>query len=342
MEIKSKYPFILMSNGLLLIKGWGILCLLLLFAECKKEGKKFDASGTFEATEIIISAEATGKILSLTIKEGDAVKAGQVLGKIDPLSIELQKEQVAASMSALTEKSNDAQPQVSVLKEQIRTQGNQIAVLQQQETVLQKEQKRIEGLVKLEAATPKQLDDINGQLAVLRKQIHAAESAIPVLERQIAAQEAVVGIQNRGILSEKKPMEKRLKQLDDQLSRTVITNPFDGMILSKYAETGEITTVGKALYKLADLSELTLRAYITGDQLSKLKINQKVKVLIDDGEDKYRELSGIVAWISEKAEFTPKTIQTKDERANLVYATKIKVANDGSLKIGMYGEVLFQ
>ncbi len=315
--------------------------LLFLASACKDTNKKFDASGTFEATEIIVSAESTGKILSLDIKEGDNVAKGKIIGAIDPLSIELQKEQLQASMTALTEKSNDASPQISVYQEQIGVQKSQIGVQKQQLIVLQKEQKRLENLVKAEAATPKQLDDVNGQVDVLKKQIEAAESSIKVFERQISAQTAVVGIQNRGILSEKGPLEKRMKQLDDQLSRTKITNPIDGTVLSKYAESGEITTMGKAIYKVADMSEMTLRAYITGDQLGQIKINQKVKVMIDDGKDKYRELAGTLFWISEKAEFTPKTVQTKDERANLVYAIKIKVKNDATLKIGMYGEVLF-
>lgn len=317
------------------------LLFLLLVIACKNNTQKFDASGTFEATEIIVSAESMGKILSLDIKEGDNLTKGKIIGAIDPLSIELQKEQITASMTALTQKSNDAAPQISVFQEQIAVQRNQIAVQKQQLIVLQKEQKRLENLVKADAATPKQLDDVNGQVDVLKKQIEASESSIKVFERQISAQTAVVGIQNRGILSEKGPLEKRMKQLDDQLARTKITNPIDGVILAKYAESGEITTMGKAIYKIADMSEMTLRAYITGDQLGQIKINQKVKIMIDDGKDKYRELAGTLFWVSDKAEFTPKTVQTKDERANLVYAVKIKVKNDGTLKIGMYGEVLF-
>ena len=317
-------------------------CVLFFFAtSCKDLAKKFDASGTFEATEIIVSAESTGKILTLDIKEGDSVSKGKIVGTIDPLSIELQKEQIAASMTALTERSNDAAPQISVYKEQIDVQRNQIAVQKEQLQVLQKEQKRVVNLVKAEAATQKQLDDMNGQVDILKKQIEATESSIKVFERQISAQTAVVGIQNRGILSEKLPLEKRMKQLDEQLNRAKITNPIDGTILSKYAESGEITTAGKAVYKVADMSEMTLRAYITGDQLGQIKINQKVKVLIDEGKDKYRDLQGTIFWVSDKAEFTPKTVQSKDERANLVYAIKIKVKNDGTLKIGMYGEVLF-
>ena len=314
---------------------------LLTLAACKTETPKFDAIGTFEATEIIVSSEATGKILTFTIKEGDTVGVGKIVATIDPLSIELQKGQIAASMTAIGEKSNDATPQVQVFAAQINVQRNQIAVQKQQLTVLQKEQKRFENLVKADAATPKQLDDITGQISVLSRQIEAAESQIKVLERQSQTQKDVVSIQNRGISSEKGPLKQRLKQLDDQIARTRITNPLSGTILTKYAEVGEITMAGKALYKIADMREMILRAYVQGSQLGQVKIGQKVKIRLDDGADKSREVMGKITWISSKAEFTPKTIQTKDERANLVYAIKIGVPNDGSLKIGMYGEVVF-
>jgi HlyD family secretion protein len=314
---------------------------LLTLAACKTETPKFDAVGTFEATEIIVSSEATGKILTFTVKEGDTVGVGKIVATIDPLSIELQKEQIAASMTAIGEKSNDATPQVQVFTEQIGVQRNQIAVQKQQLAVLQKEQKRFENLVKADAATPKQLDDITGQISILSRQIEAAESQIKVLERQSQSQKDVVSIQNRGISSEKLPLEKRLKQLDDQISRTRVANPLSGTILTKYAEVGEITMAGKALYKIADMREMTLRAYVQGSQLGQVKIGQKVSIRLDDGADKSREVSGTITWISSKAEFTPKTIQTKDERANLVYAIKIGAPNDGRLKIGMYGEVIF-
>ena len=150
-----------------------------------------------------------------------------------------------------------------------------------------------------------------------------------------------IATQNRSIMSEGQPLQKRVEQLEDQIKRANIINPIQGTILTKYAEAGEITSAGKALYKIADLSTMTLRAYITGTQLSQVKLGQAVKVKVDDGKDAYRELPGTITWISDKAEFTPKTIQTKEERANLVYAVKIKVRNDGYLKIGMYGEVLF-
>ncbi|WP_315821896.1 HlyD family secretion protein [Paraflavitalea speifideaquila] len=160
-----------------------------------------------------------------------------------------------------------------------------------------------------------------------------------VTQQQINVQRSNVGTQNRSILSEGKPLEKRIAQLDDQLKRSGVANPINGTVITKYAEAGEMTATGKALYKIADLSTMTLRAYITGTQLSQVKLNQPVKVLIDNGAKEYREYNGVITWISDKAEFTPKTIQTKEERANLVYAVKIKVKNDGYIKIGMYGEV---
>jgi HlyD family secretion protein len=315
--------------------------LLLFLIACKTETPEFDAVGTFEATEIIVSSEATGKILTFDVKEGDTISVGKIVATIDPLSIELQKEQIAASMTAIGEKTTDIAPQIPVLNEQINASRSQINVQKQQLLVLQKEQKRFEALVKADAATPKQLDDIVGQISVLNRQIESAESQIKIVERQIQTQKDVVSIQNRGISSEKLPLQKRLKQLDDQISRTRVMNPLAGTILTKYAEVGEITMAGKALYKVANMREMMLRAYIQGSQLGQIKIGQKVNIRIDDGATKSREVSGTIAWISSKAEFTPKTIQTKDERANLVYAIKIGVPNDGSLKIGMYGEVVF-
>jgi HlyD family secretion protein len=319
-----------------------IIIPILITIGCKPEDKKFDATGTFEADEVIVSAEMTGKLLEFTLSEGDTVSKGKIIGRIDPLSIALQKEQVQASIGSLTEKSNDAAPQVAVFRQQQESQRGQIRVQEQQLAVLQKEQNRMANLVKAEAATQKQLDDITGQMDVLKRQIEAAQTQISVLDRQIAAQNSVVGIQNRGIMSEKAPLQKRIAQLDDQMKRTNIENPQRGTVLSVYAKAGELASMGRALYKVADLSTLTLRAYMSGSQLSQVKINQQVKVMVDNGVKEYKELKGTVSWISDKAEFTPKTIQTKDERANLVYAMKIKVPNDGFLKLGMYGEVLFQ
>ncbi|MFN8306448.1 MAG: HlyD family efflux transporter periplasmic adaptor subunit [Ferruginibacter sp.] len=314
---------------------------IILIASCGNGNGKSDASGTFEADEVIVSAEATGKILQLNVEEGAALAKDMVIGKIDPTAIELQKEQAASSVEALGQKTNDASPQVSVLESQIVLQNRQVAVDEEQLRVLQKEQQRFQKLVAADAVPAKQLDDINGQVNVLEEKIKAGKTQLSVLQSQVNAQRRQVAIQNRGILSEKDPMEKKVAIIEDQLNRTSIKNPLAGTVLTKYAQANEFTSTGKALYKIADLSVLKLRAYITGNQLAQVKLNQPVKVKVDNGKGGYREFSGTISWISDKAEFTPKTIQTKEERANLVYAVKINVKNDGYLKIGMYGEVLF-
>lgn len=297
-------------------------------AACKNNENKFDASGTFETTEVIVSSELNGKILSLNVSEGDTVSFGKIVGTVDAEGISLQKEQVEASISSLGDKTADVGPQVQLLQ-------NQLAVQQSQLSNLLHEKKRIENLISQDAATGKQLDDINAQIDIVKKQM-------TVTQQQIAVQRSNVSTQNRSILSENKPLQKRVAQLNDQLKRADVVNPINGTVLTKYAEAGELTAAGKALYKIADLTVMKLRAYVTGDQLSQIKLGQQVKVLIDDGKDKYKELPGTITWISDKAEFTPKTIQTKEERANLVYAVKIDVKNNGYLKIGMYGEVMFK
>lgn len=298
-----------------------------VLASCKSGNGKYDATGTFEANEVIVSSELSGKILSFSVEEGMMLAKDTVVGTVDAANITLQKEQVEASVAALSEKTADVSPAVRLLE-------NQLAVQQSQLNNLLHEQARVQNLLKQDAATGKQLDDITAQVDVARKNL-------TVTQQQINVQKNNVATQNRSILSEGKPLQKRVAQLDDQLKKANIINPVGGTVITKYAEPGEITATGKALYKIADLSTMTLRAYVTGSQLSQIKLGQAVKVLVDDGADKYREIPGTISWISDKAEFTPKTIQTKDERANLVYATKIKVKNDGYLKIGMYGEVKF-
>lgn len=300
---------------------------LLFTVACNSKNEKLDASGTFEAAEVIVSSELSGKILTLNIEEGQSIGKDSVIGMVDAENISLQKEQVEANIHALTERTADATPQVRLLEDQL-------AVQQSQLDNLLHEKIRIENLLRQDAATGKQLDDINAQIDVARKNLS-------VTKQQINVQRSNTATQNRSILSEGKPLQKRIEQLDDQLKKATIINPVSGTVITKYAEPGEITSAGKALYKIADLSTMTLRAYISGTQLSQIRLNQAVKVLVDDGANKYKEIPGTITWISDKAEFTPKTIQTKDERANLVYAIKVNVKNDGYLKIGMYGEVKF-
>ena len=300
-----------------------ITCFLII--GCNGNENEFDASGTFEADETIVSSEIPGKILSFNVEEGMHLSKDSIVGTVDATNIDLQQQQVEASIKALNEKTANVNPQVELLQ-------NQLAVQQSQLDNLLHERTRIENLLKADAATAKQLDDINAQIDVVKKTMTVTQQQIKVKKNDIATQ-------NRSILSEAEPLRKRVAQLEDQQQRANILNPVSGTVIAKYAEAGEITSSGKALYKIADLSELNLRAYVTGVQLSAIKLGQQVKVMIDQGEKKYKGYAGTIVWISDKAEFTPKTIQTKEERANLVYAIKVKVKNDGLLKIGMYGEV---
>jgi HlyD family secretion protein len=302
-----------------------VLSILVLLLSCNKNESSSDASGTFEADEVIVSSELAGKILSFSVQEGLQIPKDSIVGIVDAKNIYLQQEQVEASIKALNKKTSNVQPQVELLQ-------NQLAVQQSQLNNLLHEKTRVENLLKADAATGKQLDDITYQIDVSRKQL-------AVTQQQINVQLNNTSTQNRSILSEADPLKKRVAQLQDQVQRANIVNPVSGTVITKYAEPGEITAAGKALYKIADLSSLNLRAYITGAQLSQVKLGQAVKVLIDDGAKNYKEYSGSIIWIADKAEFTPKTIQTKEERANLVYAIKVKVKNDGYLKIGMYGEM---
>lgn len=289
----------------------GIIVASLVFLySCGKSNEQYDASGTFEATEIMVSSEASGKILQFGAQEGELLQPGNDVVMIDTVQLFLKKQQLLASINALQSR----RPEVN----------KQIAAVQQQIVTAKTEKQRAENLVKANAANQKMLDDINAQIVVL--------------EKQLAAQKSTLDISNRGISEDVATMEIQVAQLDDQLLKCRIASPINGTLLVKYAQVGELAMPGKALFKVADLESMILRAYITSDQLTQLKIGQTVKVFADFGEGT-REYSGTISWISGKAEFTPKTIQTKDERANLVYAVKIAVKNDGYLKIGMYGQV---
>ena len=305
----------------------GAAILVLTLAGCNWNSQESDASGTFEADEVIVSSEVPGKIMALNLDEGSVLTKDSIVCIIDSVPLLLQRAQIVATIGALRQKTMDVGPQVKVLEEQIAAQKIQLADL-----VYEKD--RTERLIKADAATTKQLDDYNTQIDVLRKQID-------VNQQQIKVQETTVGTQNSTVMSEFKPLKKSVAQIEDQLKRAYVVNPINGTVLTKYAMAGEVTAVGKELYKIADLSIITLRAYITGTQLAQVKLGQTVTVLVDSTAKTYRRYPGIITMVSDKAEFTPKTIQTKDERANLVYAIKIHVKNDGYLKIGMYGEVKF-
>ncbi len=290
-----------------------LLAITFLFISCHKNQYQFDASGSFETEETIISSEASGLLKEFNIHEGQFLKAGQLIGYVDTTQLYLKKKQLIAQIKSVLSRKPAIATQTASLKEQLKA--------------TEKERTRIDNMVKADAATPKQLDDINAQVEIIKKQIDAQYSSLD--------------LSSSSITKETLPLQVQIQQMDDQLNKCRIVNPVNGTVLTKYASQNEVTTTGKPLYEIADLSTLLLRAYASGDQFSKVSLNQKVKVIVDNGPGKYKEYEGIVEWISDKAEFTPKTIQTKDERANLVYAVKIKVINDGKLKIGMYGEVNF-
>ncbi|HET6256597.1 MAG TPA: HlyD family efflux transporter periplasmic adaptor subunit [Puia sp.] len=305
----------------------GIILLLLSTAACNRHKIQTDASGVFESDEVIVSAEQNGKLLSFPIQEGDSLAKGAVVGQIDMSNTIIQKQQVEATIRALKEKTTNPRPQTELVQRQLAVEESQLAQQQREKT-------RTENLLKADAATQKQLDDINSAIDQLQKQI-------AVSRQQIALDNSNIATQNRTIFSEQAPLEMSAAQIQDNINKGRIINPIKGTVLTKYALQGEMTTAGKALYKIANLDTLILRAYVTGSQLTQVKLGQAVKVYADQGSDQYREYPGEVYWISDKSEFTPKTIQTRDERANLVYAVKIHVKNDGYLKLGMYGEVKF-
>ena len=299
----------------------------LALAGCRQRGPDFDASGNFEADEIIVSAQQNGQILSFAIQEGDVLKAGATVGQLDVTTARLQQEQARASVDALREQTASAAPQVELTR-------RQLAVQQAQLQQLRRERTRTQNLIKADAATQKQLDDINAEIT-------QTEAQLAVTRQQIRVAKSTTATQNRAVLSNRAALRKTAAQFEELVRKGEIVNPITGTVLTKYAFAGEMAMLGKPLYRIANTDTLTLRAYFTGAQLPLVKLGQPVTVRIDNGPDRTKSYPGTLTWISSKAEFTPKTIQTKDERANLVYAANIRVKNDGYLKIGMYGEVLF-
>jgi len=283
---------------------------VILLSGCSNDKQKSDAYGNFEATETIVSSESSGKLYELNVEEGQVMEANKIVGYIDTSQLYLKKLQLAQ--------------QKNTTRTKFKNVSSQISVLQEQKRVAIRERDRVERLIKDNAATGKQLDDLNGSIDVINKQISS------------------IDIQNSTTNEELKGYDVQIQQVVDQLQKSNITNPVKGTVIMKFAEQGEIVSFGKPLYKIADISIMELRVYVSGAQLPEIKLGQKVKVLIDDGKSGYKTLEGEISWISSKAEFTPKIIQTKEERVNLVYAVKVKVANDGSLKIGMPGEIMFK
>lgn len=294
-----------------------VLCLIIysiINTSCNKNEISYDASGAFEAVETIVSSEASGVLKEFNVEEGQTLQADQQVGYVDSLQLFLKKKQLQAQIAAVLSRRPEIKSQVASLKSQLKS--------------AEKDQQRYIALVKEDAAPQKKLDDINTQVEVLKSQIAAMESSL--------------NITSNSITEEAQPVSVQIEQINDQLLKCRVINPVNGTVLVKYAEANEVTTPGKPLYKIADMSVLTLRAYITGDQLVKVKTGQQVKVLVDKEEKASTVYDGKIEWISDKAEFTPKTIQTREERADKVYAIKIAVKNDGSLKLGMYAEVKFQ
>jgi HlyD family secretion protein len=283
----------------------GLLLFGNLLVACKNN-EKADGYGNFEATEITVSAENSGKLMQFNVEEGQLLKKGDYVGFIDTIPLSLKRDQLLASKAIVYSKSGSVLSQKNVLNAQLKT------------ATINKN--RIENLIRENAGTQKQLDDINGEINVIQKQIKSVES------------------QNSPVINEIESIDVQLKQVEDLLQKSKIVNPVNGTVLSKYAEVNELTSFGKPLYKIADLSTMELRVYVSETQLSNIKIGQEVTVKIDAG-DTMKDFKGNITWISSEAEFTPKIIQTKEERINLVYGVKVAVKNDGSLKIGMPAEM---
>lgn len=293
------------------MKRIAYIAAVVLAASCGTEAE-FDAQGMFEATEVVVSSEATGRILNFEVEEGMAVEANQMVGAIDSVQLHLQRKQLVAQQSALLGSRPDVKKQVAALREQIAKQNEEL--------------RRVENMLKDGAATKKQKDDIEAQIKILESQLDATLSTLDKNTSTINNNSAA--------------LEAQIAALDDRISKCRIISPIGGTVLVKYAEAGELATVGKPLMKIADLDNIYLRAYFTSDQLAKVNLGDEVKVVADFGGEERYDYTGRVAWISSESEFTPKTIQTKDSRANLVYAVKIAVENDGRLKIGLAGEVV--
>ena len=285
-----------------------------MLSACGNGTPDYDATGTFEATEVIVSAEAAGKLLQLEVEEGTRLKAGEEVGLVDTVQLYLKKLQLEASMKSVESQRPDLAKQIAATKQQI--------------TTAQREKKRVENLLAAGAANQKQLDDWDAQVTLLQRQLIAQESSLMKSTNSLTEQGNSVGIQ--------------VAQVEDQLNKCHIQSPIEGTVLAKYAEAGELASVGKPLFKVGEVDRMYLRAYVTSEQLSQVKLGDKVTVYSDYGNSEQKAYPGVVTWISDRSEFTPKTILTKNERANLVYTVKIAVKNDGSLKIGMYGGVVWK
>jgi HlyD family secretion protein len=280
-----------------------------LLVGCNNKSDKADAFGNFEATEVIISAETNGRIMQFDLQEGIQVDKGATIALIDSTIFHLQKAEINAGMKSVTTRISSINAQNDILNQQIENLNVNIS--------------RIGKMLKDDAATQKQYDDLTGQVAVFQKQISANNTQ----KAAVAAELAVY--------------ESKKTTLNEQIARCLVKSPLKGTVIEKYSEAGEITATGKPLVKIADLSVIKLKVFVSGAQLGSVKIGQQCTVRIDNGEKGFSSFTGTISYISEKAEFTPKIIQTKEERVILVYAVNIDVINDGTLKSGMPGEAIF-
>jgi HlyD family secretion protein len=292
------------------MKQYIIIAALAALAGCAKQNG-YDATGTFEATTVTVSAEVSGKIVGFDVTEGRTVSKAEIVCAIDSSALVLQRRTLEQQQKALLSGKPDIQKQLASLKEQIIKQKTEL--------------ERVQFLLEDDAATQKQFDDVNAQLNILQSQYDAALSSLSKNTASIVGNAAVITTQ--------------IDQVDYNIDKCRVNAPVRGVVLAKYAQAGELAVTGKPLLKIGDTDNMYLRAYFTSDQLSKVSVGQKVKVWADFGGDERYEYEGVVSWISSESEFTPKNIQTRSSRANLVYAAKIAVKNDGKLKIGLYGEV---
>lgn len=285
----------------------------LIMAACGGNEKEFDATGTFEATETTVFAEQSGQLMTFSINEGDNIEANKEVGLIDTTQVWLKIQQLGATKEVYQSQKPDMEAQIAATRQQL--------------TKAQQDEQRYKELVADGAAPSKMLDDASSQVKVLQKQLAAQQSALSTSTRSLDKQMAATDVQ--------------VSQLRDQLRKCHITAPTKGTVLEKYVERGEFVATGKPLFKIADTEDMYMRAYVTSAQLQNIKLGQQVKVFADYGDGEKKEYAGTISWISSRSEFTPKTILTDDERADLVYALKVAIKNDGFVKIGMYGEVKF-
>ncbi len=314
----------------------------LLLTACGDKNNHNEATGTFEATEVTVSAKSSGELQVFAISEGQEIEQGKEVGHIDSYPLQLKKDQLATTRSQLDANKRQLAASRQATNSKQLDLEMQVATIRQQIANAQRERQRFTELVNDGAVPRKQLDDINYQIKVLEKQLAAAREQIKSNNASLAQQSSGIGAQMDGIDAQQASLTVQQAQLDDQIANTLVKAPITGTVLEKYAEQGEFVSTGKPLFKMADVREMTLRAYVTSAQLEKVKVGQAVKVTADYGGDRSQTYDGVVTWISSQSEFTPKTIVTDDERADLVYAVKVRVKNDGHIKMGMYGTVRFE